>query len=174
MKRFFFIVLILGLLLASCSHEKRVSKASNKIYKLTKKFPQLIELKDSTLLYRDTIITSSSRIDTSFYDSLIINLKDSLVITDSLNVLTIYRKDKGLLGFTSECKTDTIYREKNIGFQFPTIQAISNCKEEIKQETKAIRKKNRQLKMALALILLAIGGFVGFRIAKFTKTGGLF
>jgi len=173
MKRSLFIVLILGLLLASCSHEKRVSKASNKIYKLTKKYPQLIELKDSTLLYRDTIIIPQSIIDTSFYDSVVINIKDSLVISDSTQVLTIYRKDKGLLGFTSECKTDTVYREKKIGFQFPTINATSNCRQEVRAETKKLRKENRRLKIFLGLILLAIGGFIGFRIAKFTKSGGL-
>ena len=142
----------------ACSNQKKISRASDKIYNLTQRYPSLIELKDSSLFFNDTIITPYSIVDTSFHDSVLVQLKDSLVIRDSLNVLTIYRKDKSLLGFTSECILDTQYIERKIGFQFPSIKATCNCKLQIKQATKELRRQRRRL----IFIIIAFAAFAGY------------
>lgn len=158
MQKLIIISILCLIMFVGCSTQKKIKRASSKIYNLTERFPSLIELKDTTLFFNDTIITAYSVVDTSFHDSILVQLQDSLVIRDSLNVLTIYRKDVSLLGFKSECLADTQFVLKNIGFKFPNIVAHCNCKTEVKKATKDLRRQRRRL----IFIIICFAAFAGY------------
>lgn len=171
MKRFFVIFFaFFMLLLSSCSHSKRLSKASNKIYRLTEKFPQLLQK-------TDTIIPIKAKIDGfSLNSQHVIKpfhiLQDSLVLKDSLNVINIRNYQDSTI---FDIQTTYPDREVNIDvpFSFQNILAQCNCKKEVRKATKELRRENRRLKLVIALIFLAVGAIVGFGVAKKVKTGGL-
>ena len=62
-----FILIIVACFLVSCIHSTKLERAERKIFKLTQKFPQLLER--DTVIYRDTLYSTEVRTDTSFIDN---------------------------------------------------------------------------------------------------------
>jgi hypothetical protein len=156
--RFLIQISIVLLVLSGCSSQK---KAENKIYRLTEKFPGLVETKDTTFLFVDTISFYQGVVDTFFHIESLLNIQDSIQLKDSTVVLTIYRKDDGLRFQANSLCPDAIVEHK-ARFQYPVIRAACNCKKEIKSATALLRKQNRRMKFLLAGIIFLAGFIAAF------------
>ena len=103
-----FILIIIAAFLVSCSHSAKVRRAERKIFKLTQKYPQL--LKKDTVVYRDTLLNTEVRTDTSFIDK---ELTDTITITKDKLTIKYFKKDS-LIYIEGKCEEDTIFIEKRI------------------------------------------------------------
>lgn len=160
--------LILALFLVSCSHEKKLQRASNKIYNLTQKFPQLITDDSVSIRYTDTIKAYNTYVDTFLIDSVLLNLKDSLVLKDSTVTVVVSR---GPLGFNILGKSNCpdIVIDTTLSTTHPTIIAQCNCKSEVKAATKELRKQKRRLGFLLLIVCGGIMLFFAFKIGDFLR-----
>lgn len=161
MKWFFYVVWVL-LFLSACSQQKRIQRASNKIYQLTERHPSLIELKDSTLFLKDTLFFPKKISQWVIDLDDLTEFQDTIQLTDSLQALQLFRKSSTQIGLQAVCQADTQIIQRSIDFSFPQIKANCNCKQDIKRATTQLRKTNRRL--ILLLILLSVG--IGFFTAK--------
>ncbi|MEO1944445.1 MAG: hypothetical protein ABGY11_09080 [Candidatus Thioglobus sp.] len=103
-----FILISIACFLVSCIHSTKLERAERKIFKLTQKFPQLLE-KD-TVIYRDTLYSTEVRTDTSFIDK---DLTDTITITKDRLTIRYFKKDS-LIYIEGKCREDTIFIEKKI------------------------------------------------------------
>ena len=102
------ILTIIACFLVSCIHSTKLERAERKIFKLTQKYPQL--LKKDTVVYRDTLLSTEVRTDTSFIDK---ELTDTITITKDKLTIKYYKKDS-LIYIEGKCEEDTIFIEKKI------------------------------------------------------------
>jgi hypothetical protein len=102
------ILTIITCFLVSCIHSTKLERAERKIFKLTQKYPQL--LKKDTLIYRDTLLSTEVRTDTSFIDK---ELTDTITITKDNLTIKYYKRDS-LIYIEGKCEEDTIFIEKKI------------------------------------------------------------
>ncbi len=103
-----FILISIACFLVSCIHSTKLERAERKIFKLTQKYPQL--LKKDTVIYRDTLLSTEVKTDTSFIDK---ELTDTITITKDRLTIKYYKKDS-LIYIEGKCEEDTIFIEKNI------------------------------------------------------------
>jgi|2_EtaG_2_1085320.scaffolds.fasta_scaffold03929_2 hypothetical protein len=103
-----FILISIACFLVSCIHSTKLERAERKIFKLTQKYPQL--LKKDTVVYRDTLLSTEVKTDTSFIDK---ELTDTITITKDRLTIKYYKKDS-LIYIEGKCEEDTIFIEKNI------------------------------------------------------------
>lgn len=150
-------IFLLSLLLVACSPQKRTNRASNKIYHLTQRFPALLEYKDSTLFFQDTLFSKLHFLDAAFYDSALMQLQDSIVFKDSFQIVKIFRAEPHKIRFTALCLPDTQYLNRSIDFKFPHIRAQCNCKSEIRMATASLKKQRRRLLLFIILLAAAFG-----------------
>ena len=104
-----FTLLAIAAFLVSCSHSTKLRRAERKIFKLTQKYPQL--LKKDTVVYRDTLLSTEVKTDTSFIDK---ELTDTITITKDKLTIKYFKKDS-LIYIEGKCEEDTIFIEKKIG-----------------------------------------------------------
>ncbi len=103
-----FILISIACFLVSCIHSTKLERAERKIFKLTQKYTQL--LKKDTVVYRDTLLSTEVKTDTSFIDK---ELTDTITITKDRLTIKYYKKDS-LIYIEGKCEEDTIFIEKNI------------------------------------------------------------
>lgn len=151
--KYIFISLIL---LTSCAS---VERASNKIHRLTEKFPSLIQQVD-TIITLDVPIKGIEASNTFKLDSLPYN--EFVTLRDSINTITLYNTiDSFRIEVLTECP-DTII-PTDIPFTFPSIIAECNCKKEVRHATKELRKQRRRMISLLIILLIASGVYFGFK-----------
>ena len=103
-----FILINIAAFLVSCSHSTKLERAERKIFKLTQKYPQLLQ-KD-TVVYRDTLLSTEVKTDTSFVDR---QLTDTITITKDKLTIKYFKKDS-LVYIEGKCEEDTIFIEKKV------------------------------------------------------------
>ena len=142
--------------LTSCAS---VERASNKIHRLTEKFPSLIQQVD-TIITLDVPIKGVEASNTFKLDKLPYN--EFVTLRDSINTITIYNTiDSFQIQIDTKCP-DTIVSAK-VPFTFPSIIANCNCKKEVRQATKELRRQRRRMILLLILILIGSGVYLGFK-----------
>jgi hypothetical protein len=135
-------------------------KASNKIYRLTERFPNLITTTDTIIPFTvtaESFTLSSSHIIKTHELPL---FRDSLVLKDSLNVITIKRdsNDNLLINTITKCPEREV--QAHVPFSFKNIVAQCNCKKEIKEATAQLRRDRRRLIFLLLAIAVGAGVYI--------------
>ena len=110
-----FIIVILIVLLGSCSAQERL----NRKYKRLKRFAEKhnLNITDSaTVVIHDTIVTETIRKDTVFFkETFYERLRDTIVINnDRLTIRQHYNHTRDSIIIEGECKGDTTYIEKEV------------------------------------------------------------
>tara|TARA_B110000438_G_scaffold257135_1_gene265042 strand:- start:942 stop:1415 length:474 start_codon:yes stop_codon:yes gene_type:complete len=110
------VILLLFILTGCCSlkspvnrYECQKQRASEKIYVLTKKFPELLQPTD-TIRLSDTIRTNNVLVDTSFVFG---NVNDTIIIQRDKLIIKYLKKDS-IIYLMGECIADTIYLTREI------------------------------------------------------------
>ena len=85
-------------------YECQKQKASEKIYVLTKKFPELLQPTD-TIRLSDTIFLNNVSVDTSFVFG---NVNDTIIVERDKIKIKYVRRDS-VIYLTGECEADTVF-----------------------------------------------------------------
>lgn len=115
MRKIYILIPIILLMVSSCSIERKIRKAEKKIARLVKKYPSLIEKDTASVIttVRDTIITDSLRVDTTF------DIKTDTVIIEKDKLIIRYIRTGNSVSLSGEVKSDTIYSIKEIEVKVP-------------------------------------------------------
>jgi len=108
-------VILLTLTLVSCSESAKLKRANKKIYKLTKKYPQLLE-KD-TLHDTVTFVTPEVRYDTQFVD---VPGDTTYINYDKIEIKYVRVGDTTFI--KAKCKSDTITQVVEIPYEKIVVQ----------------------------------------------------
>ncbi len=93
-------------------YECQKQKASEKIYVLTKKFPELLQPTD-TIRLSDTIFLNNVSVDTSF---VLGQVNDTIIVERDKIKIKYVRRDS-LIYLTGECDADTVFITREIPIQ---------------------------------------------------------
>lgn len=109
-------ILLLLLLTGCCSfktpvncYEYQKQRAEERIYILTKKFPELIQPTD-TIRLSDTINTHGVAVDTTF----VFGVSNDTLIIERDKLIVKYLKTDSIIYLMGECLSDTIFIEREI------------------------------------------------------------
>ena len=143
-------ILLLFVLTGCCAlqspvkrYECQKQKASEKIYVLTKKFPELLQPTD-TIRLSDTIFFNNVSVDTSFVFG---NVNDTIIVERDKIKIKYIRVDS-VVYLTGECIADTVY----ITHEIPIEQIIA--------EKPPISKDMKNWAFIIAVVL------IGFLVLK--------
>lgn len=134
------ILIILTFLTVSCTQQRKIKKASNKVFQITERYPSLIQKEVATqhLNYQ----LDNVKLETK--DIIPLNklkYNEIYTIKDSINIITVVNeKDSLVIETITNCppmEVDTI-----VQFEYQNIVAESNCKKEVKEKTKYLKRTN--------------------------------
>lgn len=139
-------ILLLLLLTGCCSfkspvdcYEYQKQRAEERIYILTKKFPELIQPTD-TIRLSDTINTHGVAVDTTF----VFGVSNDTLIIERDKLIVKYLKTDSIIYLMGECLSDTIFLNKEIIVERVIV--------------KEIQKKNKTINY----LFFGFGGFILF------------
>jgi hypothetical protein len=133
-------IIFISMTLFSCTQQKKIKKASNKVFELTERYPSLIQNKDTTinLNYKldGVILENNYNIPNNK-----LRYNEVYNIIDSINIINILKTDSNInIDIKTDCpplEIDTFFR-----IEYQTIEAESNCKSEVRERTKYLKRTN--------------------------------